>query len=337
MGHRFSDLGGWLFNLKRQLTKTIERRNVWGFGRKGEVKVEPRPAKTSPAIEYQPSERLKVWVEAKKQGCKYILDVSATGTGKSYDAGRANTEMFGVRQIIYASAEHRNPTTSTLQTSWDDLEARHKGLVRDEFGKLRRASWGQPYIVAPNCGRNEVISALRSKNISGADTAGLICDTCPNLEPCQAGAVFGFLHNRMTTLKQPRLRAHPDSLPCPNADYGEPYNYSDIVLLWDEAAEILKAHRSIEVTTAELQRAIADLAVKLPQVFDALRPLLTTLHSYLSGEQKQPNKYGWKNAQLKAALLPLEGIDVNAIAEALAPSLDSLLTAGRNTGYRSQT
>lgn len=323
--HRFSDLGGWLFKLKRQIAKTIERRNVWGVGRKGEVKVEPKPTKTLPAIEYQPSKRLNVWAEATKRGCKYILDTSATGTGKSYDAGRATNELFGVRQLIYASAEHRNPTTSTLQSSWHDLEARHKGLVRDEFGKLRRASAGQPYVVAPNCGRNEVISALRSKNISGADTAGLICDTCPNLEPCQAGAVFGFLHNRMTTLKQPRLRAHPESLPSPNADYGEPYNYSDVVVMWDEAAEILKAHRSIEVTTGELQRALADLAVKLPQVFDALRPLLTALHCYLSGEQKQPNKYGWKNAQIRAALPTLEGIDVNAIAEALAPNLDSLL------------
>lgn len=326
VGHRFSDLGGWLFKLKRQLAKTLERRNIWGVGHKSEVKVEPKPTKTLPKIEYQLSERLNVWEEAKKRGCKYILDTSATGTGKSYDAGRATNELFGVRQLIYASAEHRNPTTSTLQSSWHDLEARHKGLLRDEFGKLRRASAGQPYVVAPNCGRNEVISALRSKNISGADTAGLICNTCPNLEPCQAGAVFGFLHNRMTTLKQPRLRAHPESLPSPNADYGEPYNYSDVVVMWDEAAEILKAHRSIEVTTGELQRAIADLAVKLPQVFDALRPLLTTLHSYLSGEQKQPNKYGWKNAQIRAALPPpLEGIDVNAITEALAPNLDSLL------------
>ncbi|AFZ33612.1 hypothetical protein Glo7428_5235 (plasmid) [Gloeocapsa sp. PCC 7428] len=332
VGHQFSDLGGWLFKLKRQLTKTIKRRNVWGVGRKGEVEVEPKPAKTSPAIEYQPSERLNVWVEAKKRGYKYILDTSVTGSGKSYDAGRATTELFGVRQLIYASAEHRNPTTSTLQSSWHDLEARHKGLVRDEFGKLRRASAGQPYVVAPNCGRNEVISALRSKNISGADTAGLICDTCPNLEPCQAGAVFGFLHDRMTALKQPRLRAHPESLPSPNADFGEPYNYSDVVLMWDEASEILKAHRSIEVMAADLQWAIADLAVKLPQVFDALRPLLIALHSYLSGEQKQPNKYGWKNAQIKAALPTLEGIDVNAIVEALAPSLDSLLDGGKEYG-----
>lgn len=331
-GHRFSDLGGWLFKLKQQLAKTIKRRNVWGFGPLGEVEVEPKlSGATQTAIEYQLGERLDVWKEARKQGYKYILDSSSTGTGKSYDAGRATTDLFGASQLIYASAEHRNPTTSTL-SSWDDLESRHKGLVRDAFGKLRRASAGQPYAYAPNCGRNDTISALRSKNINGADTAGLICSTCPHLEPCRAGAVFGFLHERMTTLKQRRFRAHPESLPSPSADCGEPYDYSGVVLMWDEASEIVKGHRSIEVTAADLQQTIADLAIASPEVFNELRPLLTDLHPYLSSEQKQPNKYGWKNAQIRAALPPLEGIDINAIAKALAPDADSLLDGGEEYG-----
>lgn len=205
--HQFSDLGGWLFKLKQQLTKTIERRNAWGFGRKGEVEVEPTPALSAPAIEYRPDERLDVWAEVTKQGYKYILDTSATGTGKSFNAGMATPELFGVRQLIYASAEHRNPSTHTLE-SWADLEARHKGLYRDEFGKLRRLKNSQPYSVSPNCGRNEVISALRSKNIPGTDTAELICSNCLYLEPCRVGKVFGFLHERMTVLKESRLRAH---------------------------------------------------------------------------------------------------------------------------------
>jgi len=329
-GHRFSDLGGWTLKLKRQLAKTIERRNFWGFGRKGEVEVEPTPAKTAPAIEYQTGERLQVWAEAIKQGCKYILDTSATGTGKSYDAGKAAPESFGVRQVIYASAEHRNPTTPTLK-SWYDLEARHKGLYRDQFGKLRRVSSNQSYVVSPNCGRSKVISALRSKNIPGTDTAEIICQTCPNLEPCRAGKVFGFLHDRMTALKQPQLRAHPESLPNSNPSYGDPYDYSSVVVMWDEAEEIIKRHRSVEVTKTDLDRAIADLAVKLPQVFDTIRPLLTALHPYLSGEQKQP-RYGWKDAQIRETLPKVEGINAAAIASALAPDLDEFLNPGKEYG-----
>lgn len=326
-GHRFSKLGGWLFNLKRRLAKTVERRNVWGVGRKGEVKVEPKSAKTLPAIDYQSGERLDVWAEAKKQGSKYILDTSGTGTGKSFDAGKATPELLGGRQLIYASAEHRNPSTPTLK-SWVDLEARHNGLYRDEFSKLRRTKPGQQgSVVSPNCGRNNTISALRNKNIGGADTAGLICQTCSNLEPCRAGAVYGYLYDRAKSLRQPRLRAHPESLPDPAE-----YDYSDVVLVWDEASEILKAHRSIDVTAQDLQRAIADLAVELPQIFDSLRSLLTNLHYFLSGEQKQPNKYGWKNTQIKEALPKLDGIDVAAIREALTPDLDEFLNSTKQHG-----
>lgn len=120
-----------------------------------------------------------------------------------------------------------------------------------------------------------------------------------------------------STLKESRLRAHPESLPYPNADYRDPYNYSNVVLMWDEAAEIIKAHRSIQVTTSDLERAIADLAVKLPQVFDTLRPVLTALHPYFSGAAKQP-RYGWKDTEIRSALPELEGVDVEAITEVAA-------------------
>lgn len=322
-GHQFADLGGWLFNFKRQLAKADARRNGWGVGRKGEVQVEPSAPKTLPAIEYQPGERLDVWAEAHKQGYKYILDTSGTGNGKSFEAGMVTPELFGARQVIYLSNEHRNPTTSTLK-SWPDLEARHNGLYRDEFGKLRRAKSGEPYVIPPNCGRNEAISALRSKNIPGANTAGLACRTCVNSDLCPTGAVFGFLHDRAESLKQPRLRAHPASLPDPME-----YDYSGVALVWDEAAEILKAHREIEVKEADLQRAIADLAVKLPHTFDAVRPALTALHPYLSGATKQPNKYGWGDGQIREALPKLGSIDTVAIAQALAPDLDDYLDPGK--------
>lgn len=330
LGHRFGDLGGWLFKLKRQLAKTIKRRNVWGFGPLGEVEVEPKlSGATQTAIEYQSGERLDVWKEARKQGYKYILDSSSTGTGKSYDAGRATTELLGASQLIYASAEHRNPTTSTL-SSWDDLESRHKGLVRDSFGKLRRASLGQPYASAPNCGRNDTISALRSKNINGADTAGLICSTCPHLEPCQAGAVFGFLHERMTTLKQRQFRAHPESLPSPDADCGEPYDYSGVVLMWDEAGEIIKGHRSIDVSAIDVERALADLAIASPEIFDVLRPMLTALHPYLSGEVKSPY-YGWKDAFIRT-VLPQVDVDIDRVRSHLEVDFNELFNSTKEHG-----
>lgn len=102
--HRFSDfLSSGLFKLKQRLAKTFERRNFWGFGRKGEVEVESTPANSVSVIEYQLGERLDVWAAVSKQGYKYIIDVGATGTGKSFDSGMATPELFDVRQLIYAS------------------------------------------------------------------------------------------------------------------------------------------------------------------------------------------------------------------------------------------
>ena len=331
--HRFVDLGGWLFKLKQQLAKTVDRWKSWDIGRKGEVTLEDVSEDPIRLSDYQIGERLEAWKNlltiehpdphspTGQSVFKMILDSSAPGTGKSFDAGRVTPELFNAKRVIYVSNEHRNPSTPTLN-SWPDLEARHNGLMRDEFGKLRRVKDGQPYVVRPNCGRHDTISALRNKNIPGADTAALVCQTCPNLEPCRAGAVFGYLNDRADTLSQPRLRAHPASLPDPAE-----YDYKDTVLLWEEASEILKAHRTIEVTEMEYIKTWA-LLTQIPQTFDALRPLLDTLYLYLSEQKKQPNKYGWKDTQIRE-LLPkpkIDDVNVAAIADALKPDLSFLNT-----------
>ncbi len=333
-GHRFSELGGWLFKLKQRLVKSAKPKG-WGVGRKGEVEVKQPIVKVQPAFVYknegQNRERLDTWAESLKVH-KYLLDSSAMGTGKSYDAGLTSPELFDARQVIYVSSEHRNPTTPTLK-GWADLQARHKGLTRDEFGKLRRAKPGQPYVISPNCGRNDTISALRTKNIGGADTSGLICKTCPNLEPCQGGAVYGYLYDRAKSLKQPRLRAHPQSLPSPTE-----YDYSDDVMVWEEALEIIKSHRSINVTAADVQRAIADLAIAQartqgfasPELFDALRPVLTTLHPYLSGEIKMPY-YGWKDGFIRD-ILPIVEVDIDQLRSHLEEDYDELLNSTKEHG-----
>lgn len=325
-GHRFSDFGSHLFKLKQRLAKTIKPKG-WGVGRKGEIEVKQASVKTNPTFVYQNDgqnrERLDTWAEMLKKSPN-VLDTSPPGTGKSFGAGLASPELFGARQIIYVCAEHRNPTTPTLK-SWSDLEARHKGLTRDEFGKLRRVKPGQSYVIAPNCGRNDTISALRSKNISGADTSNLVCQTCPNLEPCQAGAVYGYLHDRAQALKQQRLRAHPQSLPDPAE-----YDYSNVVLVWDEASEIVKSHRSIHVTATDVQKAIADLAIASPEAFDALRPVLTALHPYLSGAIK-PLYYGWKDAFIREAI-PQVNVDVDQVRSHLETDLDEILNSTKEHG-----
>ncbi|PSB28689.1 hypothetical protein [Chlorogloea sp. CCALA 695] len=314
----------WLNKFRQHLALAASR-SGWGVDIKGEVAKGEIVLPKILAVIYgdEAGERLNTWTETLKQS-KYILDTSATGTGKSFDAGTVTPELFGASQVIYVSSEHRNPTTPTLK-SWADLEARHKGLTRDEFGKLRRAKSGQPYVIRPNCSRIDTISALRSKNIGGADTSGLICKTCHNRELCQAGAVDGYLYDRAKSLRQPRLRAHPQSLPDP----GE-YDYSDVVFVWDESAEILKSHRSLYVTANDVTRAIAKSAIASPELFDALRPVLTALHPYLCGQIKTPY-YGWKDEFIRTAL-PQVDVDIDALRSHLEVDFDKLLNSTQEYG-----
>ncbi len=322
-GYKASGLGGWMIKLHQRLAGAIKPKG-WGVGRKGEVE-QTSPIKNQPAVIYQNAgrDRTDNWAQALKR-YKNVLDVSATGTGKSFDAGMVTPELFDARQVIYVSAEHRNPSTPTLK-NWPDLEARHRGLTRDEFGKLRRAKPGQPYVVSPNCSRNDTISALRSKNIGGSDTSTLICKNCSSLELCQAGAVYGYLYDRAKSLKQPRLRAHPQSLPSPTE-----YDYSNVMLIWEESGEIVKSHRQINVNATDVTRAIADLAIASPKLFDKLRPVLTGLYPYLSGGIKPPY-HGWKDEFIRETL-PQVDVDIDVLRSHLSVDLDQLFNSTQGYG-----
>ncbi len=322
--HSFTDLLGWLPRLVDRFSK--HSKTPWGFGRKGEIEVEPTPTPQE-ATRYALGERLDIWSATNHAGYRHLLDTSATGTGKSYNAGRLTNEMFpDARQIIYVSADHRNPATPTLKP-WPDLEARHDGLYRDSFGKLRRVDLEQPYVVPPNCGRNNVIGALRSKNIPGADTAQLICITCPNLEPCRAGATYNYLNQRAIALQQPRLLAHPLSLPSPDE-----YDYQQVVLVWEEASTLLKAHTEIQVKPDDVRRTITDLLTKLPDTFKALSPALSTLLLHLTYDIKPPNKFGWSDEQLRAALGEIGELHLEALRDALAQNPEPILNTTKEHG-----
>jgi hypothetical protein len=321
---RFSDLFGWLPRLKRHLEK--QRQTPWGFGRKGEVEVEPE-APQQKTIKYGEKDRVNTWSALNHLGVRHDLDTSDTGTGKSYDAGRVTPEDFPDAQgVMYVSKEHRNRTVDTLM-NWPDVEARHEGLYRDEFDKLRRVDKGQPYVVPPNCGRTKTISALRAKNIPGADTSDLVCRTCPHFEPCRAGAVYGYLNQRAKNLAATRRSIHPDSMPDPDE-----FDYSREVLIWDEASDIFKAHRSIEVKADDVSRTIADLVSLLPETFDTVRPVLSQLHLFTSDPSRQPNKYGWGDAQLRQELPKLGELDLQKIREVLKPDPVQILDGGAEHG-----
>jgi hypothetical protein len=270
------------------------------------------PTTINPSLEYASDSRLEAWHDSLATH-RHILDTSATGTGKSYDAGRLRPELFDeVERIIYISTDSRNVTTPTLQ-DWLVLPARHHGLT-NKSGKLRRAQQDDALHTLANCSRTGAISALRNKAI--ADTK-IICETCPLLNACRnsSGDGFGFRHQRAIAFNSKILRSHPMSLPSPDE-----YDYSKTLLVWEEVSQSLTTLRQITVDRDDVDKAIAKISrsniANQQQIMDVLNKLYGLLNDR--------SYHGLDFHQIKAAIPDI--IDTDLLADLLKPDLSILDT-----------
>lgn len=302
-----------------------QKRKYCGYGYSSEQQEEEKAtaAKDSPLkIKYQPGERLIFWETSLDKKFRYIADSSGTGTGKSYDVGRINPGKWGFERCIYVSSEHRNPSTPTLQ-DWQDLEARHSGLVRDTFNKLRRAKDGETYLIPPNCDRTKLLGVLRDKNVAGADTAELLCPTCPHFEGCREGKEFGFLAQRKSTLEASQIRCHPDSLPPVDSfNYAATKEDGGTLLVWEEWSEILRFCKEFKVEAQDCEQVLMKLTASDRNQF-GLSKFLLELYLALSGASSLDlGRFGIEDGKVREWLLPYlpEDLDIDAIAAVLDDS-----------------
>lgn len=278
-------------------------------------------------VEYSASDRLRTWQQAINQGYRYILDLSPPGSGKSFDAGRVDTTLADIRRVIYISDQHRNPTVETLSASngWVDLEARHGGLVVETTpnggNRSKRAAKGEAPSIPANCTRTRLIETFRSKHVQGADTATVICQTCPLQETCAhtTGPGYGFLQERRTALSSPKLRSHPDSLPNP-----QDYELSTVLLLWDEPGQNFQVKRDIQVTVQDIKQLLSVL-LPYPALFQPLYELLIALQHHLS-DHYHGAKFGLNHAEVIQHLPDVSTIDITTLERVLHPDLSFLNT-----------
>lgn len=297
----------------RELSEKLKTRRPKA---KGFAPQAPKPASSplrysekvppSPRV-YEPAERLATWEE----GGPFVLDASETGSGKSHSAGAV------AGKVIYLTADPRNVTVPTLQ-DWDVLEGRHNGLEQDDTGRWRRTEGSGERERGPNCARTGVIGALRAKGVQQADHADLICKSCPYLGSCHAGTTFGYLGDRTRALAQDKFIAHPAALPAPSQ-----FDYSNYILVWDEAEPLVKSKREITAGLGDLQATITALALKAPEVMVALQPFLGALKDLLTGDSPH---YGFSHHDLLERLPSLpEGLDTEVVRGAIAPDLEAAL------------
>ena len=291
--------------------KLFPKKAANGFTNKSD-KPRRSPQPTLPKFVYEAEARIKTWRDSLLTN-KHILDASATGTGKSYDAGRLRPELFdGVERIIYISNDSRNVTTATLQ-DWEILPARHNGLT-NKSGKLRRAKLGETLHAQANCSRTGAIAALRDKAIT--DTK-VICETCPLLNACRgsSGDGFGFRHQRAIAFNSKILRSHPASLPSPTE-----FDYSKTLLVWEEVSESLTTMRQISVGREDVDQAIALLTRSHLDHKQQIIDVLNKLHGLLAYK----SYHGLDFHQIKATIPEI--IDTTLLSDLLKPDLSILDT-----------
>ncbi|MBW4572119.1 MAG: hypothetical protein KME31_30235 [Tolypothrix carrinoi HA7290-LM1] len=238
-----------------------------------------------PRIIYMGDERVTIWKEAVAKGWCHIFDKSVPGVGKSHTAGSMRAHEFDVRQLFYNAADHRNPTTLTVEKHFVDLPPRHNGLVID---KNRTTPMGRAFTVHPtgnepedtakvvgNCHRTPTFRALSNKNINNIEAQeNPICASCHLQFACQTstGPGFGYRNKRMEVLKHSEIRAHPQSLPLV-----DDYEYGDVGMYWDEASGLFTTKKKIEVSISDFNQTVGELAIRNPELFVKLHPIFEKL------------------------------------------------------------
>jgi len=311
----------WLKQIQQRLQRALQSQtSALALQRKLDGPDKPDHA----VIEYSAGDRHSIWQQAVRQGYRHVLDQSPTGTGKSFDAGTTEPSVLEAQQLIYASDQHRNPTVETLAQGWVDLEARHAGLHQELTpgggSRWKRSASGETPSVSANCTRTRVIGALRAKQVHGADTASLICGTCPLREACThaTGPGYGFLQQRHLALSSLKLRAHPDSLPNPLD-----YEYEAVGVIWDEPGQSFVTKRDVQVTLVDLEQTTSAL-LPYPHLLAPVQEMLATLLLYLNGQRKL-GRFGLNPHEVMQTL-PVPTIEIQDLEQVLQPDLSFLNT-----------
>jgi hypothetical protein len=246
-----------------------------------------------PKIFFTKGQRLPLISEAKERSFKFTLDTTATGHGKSHDAGLIDLETVGIDpndkdskgRIFYLSGDHRNPTNATVELNYVDLPARHNGLVYDKDrttvqGKphLTRISGNQTPDIPSNCPENQTfltVSELGLPVFGGKDSP--ICQSCPHLtQGCQ------FLESRKDILKNERkIRADINSI--------TPSSNDNLIL---DDTNLINIHQT--VTNIEgILKLVGKLQLRDDErIFKVLQLILVAVYKALQSITIDKNKYG---------------------------------------------
>ncbi len=292
---------------RRALQKLLPKREIkgtsknekWGSYIPGEL---PSAAESNQrCIEFKQGQRERLYQEASRAGHSIILDVSGTGTGKTYSLGNLTPSPFfslkdddqseeeKLRRIFYLSQSPRNPNTIELEEKFEELPSRTATGYKKNFDKYTPS--GKPHrealrsgeealeVTDANCREAEKFILYRDK---GIPTEGL-CAACPAYEKCKLGIgeKSGYLGQAREALKSQYVRAHVMALG------DEMINSRDIGIVDEYVSAITPTHH-VSVSVKDINDTLVLLEKNTPQLMGELEIPLSRLSRMLSNVNEIP-------------------------------------------------
>ena len=299
--------------------------------------------KQPPIMTFPKGHRHQLIWQLKNLGWTTILDSTATGLGKSHDAGVFKNPHG---KTWYVDINHRNVSTPTVEENYTDINPRHLGIYNDGHGfKLQGINQIEP----SNCHLSKSFLTFKNKNydIENDPTNNApnpLCASCiyhqmkDTLEDGQtiakcassSGDGYGFRNQRLKALDEELLRLHPYQFP--DVDYLEDgtSNYHNDVAFIEEASRTLNP-TLITGKLTDFDRTLMDLQLKDPEIYEVLKPLLN-LRPYLTGDEKV--RHGLNHFQILEKLgKPPENLgEIIDCLSQLLPNIKDLLVKADTTG-----
>ncbi|WP_353933315.1 PriCT-2 domain-containing protein (plasmid) [Okeanomitos corallinicola TIOX110] len=319
------------FDFRQQIKKIVKpiKKALKGFGEQtkepiekalkgfGKQTKEPPKQDNKPAdvdIWFSSQDRDKIYQEIatdeKYHDYKYILDTSAAGSGKSHHIGTLEPSDLKAAKLWYISSDHRNPTTSTIESNYVDLPVRNNGLYADSTQLTPNGNptihWpekGQVPNVKGNCDRAPLFRKLASKgyqneaNSEASMNPG--CVTCKYKFNCsshypdgkEAAYIPGntFRRDRKNALLANSNRCHIDSLPSDIPD--------NSIAFVDEFSRQVNPIQVTELGLNDYEKTVTTIATELPDVWELIKDFISPLHQYLSYSHKEAY-YGYPHQEV---------------------------------------
>lgn len=197
----------------------------------------------------------EVYQEALRAGISRLLDISGTGSGKTFAASYLDPNACFIwketdtakRKYFYLSQSPRNPHSSRIE-DFRLLPARHLGYDVDYSRKLES---GEPYIVATeditkpdiesNCKLARHFQKIRELNIEQS-----VCNSCSFKRQCQfsSGEGYGYKAQVRSALSASKIRANIQAVTPDMTN-------SNTITVVDEYSKSIPWLRTLEINVKE--------------------------------------------------------------------------------------